>query len=161
MMRPGWLRPGGRCVTVVADRECKICNEFALRPANTDLLIRFHDGPARCDCNARNATVRRDDLTYVEARDIGDPPRIKLNTPGHDAGRARQIVGLYRRCWLFCDFCVRGSLGYCEFGRHRDVSPKLSKISATTNSPFPDLSAEAEIPSWISFSPVRLWTFLS
>ena len=33
---------GARCVTVVADRECDIYDEFALRPADTELLIRCH-----------------------------------------------------------------------------------------------------------------------
>jgi hypothetical protein len=33
---------GAACVTVVADRECDIYDEFALRPAQTQLLIRCH-----------------------------------------------------------------------------------------------------------------------
>jgi hypothetical protein len=33
---------GAACVTVVADRECDIYDEFALRPANVELLIRVH-----------------------------------------------------------------------------------------------------------------------
>jgi hypothetical protein len=33
---------GAACVTVVADRECDIYDEFALRPAGTELVVRAH-----------------------------------------------------------------------------------------------------------------------
>ena len=47
---------GARCVTVVADRECDIYDEFALRPPETELLIRcthnrlLADGTKLFDC---------------------------------------------------------------------------------------------------------------
>ncbi len=42
-MRRAAVRPAGAaCVTVVVDRECDIYDEFALRPANVELLIRCH-----------------------------------------------------------------------------------------------------------------------
>jgi hypothetical protein len=147
---------GARCVTVMADRECDIYDEFALRPANTELLIRCHhdrvlaDGtrlyagtdeltelgrdivhvpaaPGRAERDAvvalytRQVTLRRPKrnsaeetaklppettLTYVEAREIGAPPRTKplhwrlLTT--HSVATladARRIVGFYRQRW--------------------------------------------------------------
>ena len=36
------MEAGAACITVVADRECDIYDEFALRPANVELLIRVH-----------------------------------------------------------------------------------------------------------------------
>ena len=37
---PVWRQPGRPCVTVVADREGDVCEEFALRPAEVELVIR-------------------------------------------------------------------------------------------------------------------------
>jgi hypothetical protein len=148
---------GARCVTVVADRECDIYDEFALRPANTELLIRCHhdrvlaDGtrlyastdeltelgrdivhvpaaPGRAERDAvvalytRQVILRRPKrnsaketaklplettLTYVEAREIGAPPRTKplhwrLLTTHRVAtvADARRIVGFYRQRWI-------------------------------------------------------------
>jgi hypothetical protein len=147
---------GARCVTVVADRECDIYDEFALRPPATELLIRCHHnrslangtklyaytgglaelgrdtihvpaapGRAKRDAvvalYARQVTLRRPKrnhakeaaklppettLTYVEAREIGAPPRTtpllwRLLTT-HSVTTlvdARRIVGFYRRRW--------------------------------------------------------------
>jgi Transposase DDE domain len=148
---------GARCVTVVADRECDIYDEFALRPANTELLIRCHhdrvlaDGtrlyasldelielgrdivhvpaaPGRAERDAvvalytRQVTLRRPKrnsaketaklppettLTYVEAREIGAPPRttplhwrLLTTHPVATLADARRIVGFYRRRWV-------------------------------------------------------------
>jgi len=147
---------GARCVTVVADRECDIYDEFALRPANTELLIRCHhdrvlaDGtrlyantdeltelgrdivhvpaaPGRAERDAvvalytRQVTLRRPKrnsaqetaklppettLTYVEAREIGAPPRttplhwrLLTTHPVATFADARRIVGFYRQRW--------------------------------------------------------------
>jgi len=56
---------GARCVTVVADRECDIYDEFALRPAETELLIRcahnrlLADGTKLFDCTQGLAELGR------------------------------------------------------------------------------------------------------
>ena len=39
---PKLAKAGAERITVVADRECDIYDEFALRPAETDLVIRVH-----------------------------------------------------------------------------------------------------------------------
>jgi len=63
---------GARCVTVVADRECDIYDEFALRPAQTDLLIRSHhnrllaDGTQLYACTEGSVELGRD-LVHVPA----------------------------------------------------------------------------------------------
>jgi hypothetical protein len=145
-----------RCVTVVADRECDIYDEFALCPANIELLIRCHhdrvlaDGarlyagtdeltelgrdivhvpaaPGRAERDAvvalytRQVTLRRPKrnsaqetaklppettLTYVEAREIGAPPRttplhwrLLTTHPVATFADARRIVGFYRQRW--------------------------------------------------------------
>jgi hypothetical protein len=50
---------GAACVTVVADRECDIYDEFALRPAATELLIRCHHNRLLADGTRLFARTRK------------------------------------------------------------------------------------------------------
>jgi hypothetical protein len=79
---------GARCVTVVADRECDIYDEFALRPANTELLIRCHHDRVLADGTRLYAST--DGLTEL-GRDIVHVPAAP--------GRAERdaVVALYAR----------------------------------------------------------------
>ncbi|WP_158923734.1 IS4 family transposase [Acidisphaera sp. S103] len=79
---------GARCVTVVADRECDIYDEFALRPATTELLIRCHHDRVLADGTRLYAsTSERTEL----GRDIVHVPAAP--------GRAERdaVVALYSR----------------------------------------------------------------
>jgi hypothetical protein len=49
---------GAACVTVVADRECDIYDEFALRPGNVELLIRCHHDRVLTDGTRLHACTR-------------------------------------------------------------------------------------------------------
>lgn len=79
---------GAACVTVVADRECDIYDEFALRPAETELLIRCHhdrvlaDGMRLYRCTAGLCELGREIVSVPAA-------------PGR-AGR-EAVVALYAR----------------------------------------------------------------
>ncbi|MGP9814673.1 transposase, partial [Rhodopseudomonas sp. NSM] len=64
----GLVAAGAACVTVIADREGDIYDEFACRPAETELLIRAHhdralEGGGRLyDCMAQVAELGRDTI---------------------------------------------------------------------------------------------------
>lgn len=49
---------GAACVTVVADRECDIYDEFALHPANIELLIRCHHDRVLADGTRLHACTK-------------------------------------------------------------------------------------------------------
>jgi Transposase DDE domain len=79
---------GAACVTVVADRECDIYDEFALRPAATELLIRCHhdrvlaDGTRLYGCTEGLSELGREIVAVAAA-------------PGR--GRRDAVVVLYAR----------------------------------------------------------------
>lgn len=64
---------GASCVTMVADRECDIYDEFALRPASTELLVRCHhnrllaDGGQLFDALAGEAELGRETVRVPAA----------------------------------------------------------------------------------------------
>jgi hypothetical protein len=64
----GLVAAGAACVTVVADRESDIYEEFACRPAETELLIRAHhdrpleEGGALYDCMENVAELGRETI---------------------------------------------------------------------------------------------------
>jgi hypothetical protein len=79
---------GARCVTVVADREGDIYDEFALRPAETELLIRSSHDRVLADRTRLHASTR--DLEPL-GREIVRVPAA----PGRAARDA--VVALYSR----------------------------------------------------------------
>ena len=79
---------GARCVTVVADREGDIYDEFALRPAETHLLIRSYHDRVLADGTRLHASTR--DLTPLGQQIVPIPA-----APGR-AGRDA-VVAIYSR----------------------------------------------------------------
>jgi hypothetical protein len=77
---------GAACVTVVADRECDIYDEFALRPAQTELLIRCHH-----DRNLADQT-----RLYACTEGLGELGREIVRLPASPGRAARNaVVALY------------------------------------------------------------------
>ena len=79
---------GAACVTVVADRECDLADEFALRPARTELLIRCHHNRLLADGTRLFARTRK--LTRLGCTMVAVPA-----APGRAARTAE--VALYVR----------------------------------------------------------------
>lgn len=82
------MTAGATRVTVVADRECDIYEEFALRPPNVDLLIRVrHD---RVLADGRRLSVH--------TRDLAELGRETITLPDAPGRRAREAVIALRAC---------------------------------------------------------------
>lgn len=73
---------GAACVTVIADREGDIYEEFACRPAETELLIRAHHDRILEDGGALNGCM-------VEVAELG---RETIDLPANPGRPARQAV---------------------------------------------------------------------
>lgn len=79
---------GAACVTVVADRECDIYDEFALRPAETELLIR-----------ARHDRVLADGRwLFGRTRGLPELGRETISLPAAPGRPARDAVIALRAC---------------------------------------------------------------
>jgi hypothetical protein len=78
----GLVRAGAVCVTVVADREGDIYEEFACRPAETELLIRAH----------HDRVLEGGGALYDCMEDVAELGREKIDLPANPGRPARQAV---------------------------------------------------------------------
>jgi hypothetical protein len=78
----GLVAAGAACVTVIADREGDIYEEFACRPAETELLIRAHHDRA----------LDGGDTLYDCLAEIAELGRETIDLPAHPGRRARQAT---------------------------------------------------------------------
>jgi hypothetical protein len=76
------VRAGAVCVTVVADREGDIYEEFACRPAETELLIRAH----------HDRVLEGGGALYDCMEDVAELGREKIDLPANPGRPARQAV---------------------------------------------------------------------
>ena len=78
----GLVAAGAVCVTVIADREGDIYEEFACRPAETELLIRVHHDRLLEDGGA----------LYGCMEDVAELGRETIDLPANPGRAARQVV---------------------------------------------------------------------
>ncbi len=82
------IASGAACVTVVADRECEIYEEFACRPAETELVIRAnHD---RC--------LEGGGRLYECLKTVSELGRETIELPANPGRLARKAVLALRTC---------------------------------------------------------------
>jgi hypothetical protein len=99
----GLVAAGAVCVTVIADREGDIYEEFACRPAETELLIRVHhdrlleDGGALYGCMEDVAELGRETIDLPA--NPGRPARqVLLRAQGHAGAPKRNHPAGRRSC---------------------------------------------------------------
>ena len=80
--RPAWSRPERLCVTVIADREGDIYEEFACRPAETELLIRAH----------HDRVLEDGGTLYGCMEDVAELGRETIDLPANPGRPARQVA---------------------------------------------------------------------
>jgi hypothetical protein len=78
----GLVASGAACVTVVADREGDIYEEFACRPIETELLIRAH----------HDRVLEGDGTLYDSMEDVAELGRETIDLPANPGRPARQAV---------------------------------------------------------------------
>lgn len=78
----GLMTAGAVCVTVIADREGDIYEEFACRPAETELLIRAH----------HDRVLEGGGALYDCMKDVAELGREKIELPANPGRPARQAV---------------------------------------------------------------------
>lgn len=78
----GLVAAGATCVTVVADRESDIYEEFACRPAETELLIRAH----------HDRVLEGGGALYDCMKDLAELGRETIDLPANPGRPARQAV---------------------------------------------------------------------
>lgn len=79
---------GAACVTVVADREGDIYEEFACRPAETELLIRAH----------HDRILEDGSTLYESMEDVAELGRETIDLPANPGRPARKVVLALRAC---------------------------------------------------------------
>jgi len=79
---------GATCVTVIADREGDIYEEFACRPAETELLIRAH----------HDRILEDGSSLYDSMEDVAELGRETIDLPANPGRPARKVVLALRAC---------------------------------------------------------------
>jgi Transposase DDE domain len=82
------LEAGAVAVTVVADRECDIYEEFALRPAGVDLVIRA----------GQDRTLADGSLLFARAETLPEAGRMTVDLPAAPGRSARTALLALRFC---------------------------------------------------------------